>query len=83
MKRVAVLYATREGQTRRIAEHVAAALRVRVQPIAGALLYQEYGLLKRLVMRMIAKRAGGDTDTSRDHVYTDWEALERFAGQLA
>ena len=39
--------------------------------------------MKRLVMRVIAKRAGGDTDTSRDYVYTDWEALERFAGELA
>ena len=25
-----------------------------------------------------AKRAGGSTDTSRDHVYTDWAALDRF-----
>jgi menaquinone-dependent protoporphyrinogen oxidase len=55
----------------------------RVKPIAGALLYQDYGLLKRLVMRIVAKRSGGDTDTSHDYVYTDWEALEKFAGELA
>jgi menaquinone-dependent protoporphyrinogen oxidase len=29
-------------------------------------------------MRLIAKRAGGDTDTSVDYVYTDWEEVKRF-----
>jgi len=55
----------------------------RVRPIAGALLYREYGFLKRMVLRMISKRSGGDTDTSRDHEYTDWEALERFVDGIA
>jgi menaquinone-dependent protoporphyrinogen oxidase len=55
----------------------------RVRPIAGALLYRQYGFLTRLVMRGIAKRKGGDTDTSRDFEYTDWEALDRFVGELA
>lgn len=31
-----------------------------------------------LIMKVIAKRRGGETDTSRDHEYTDWEALARF-----
>jgi len=47
--------------------------------VAGALRYTEYGFLKRLVMRWIAGRAGGSTDTSRDHEYTDWAELGRFA----
>jgi menaquinone-dependent protoporphyrinogen oxidase len=34
-------------------------------------------------MRFIAKRAGATTDTSRDHEYTDWQALDRFADELA
>ena len=55
----------------------------RVQPVAGALLYTQYGRLLRLAMKFIAKRAGGSTDTSRDHVYTDWQALERFAEEFA
>ncbi len=55
----------------------------RVWPVAGALLYRKYGVLKRFVLKMIASRAGGDTDTSRDYDYTDWEALDRFAGVLA
>lgn len=50
----------------------------RVKPIAGALLYTHYNFLIRLVMKRIAKRAGGSTDTSRDHEYTDWVALDRF-----
>src|SRR5262249_20724197 len=47
----------------------------RVKPVAGALLYTHYNFLTRLVMKRIAKHAGGSTDTSRDHEYTDWVAL--------
>lgn len=47
--------------------------------IAGALLYTQYGFVKRLMMRGIARKAGGDTDTSRDYEYTDWEELRRIA----
>ena len=43
---------------------------------AGALKYRQYGFIKRLVMRWISKRAGGDTDTSRDFEYTDWSAVD-------
>lgn len=50
--------------------------------IAGALAYLEYGPLKRLAMRWISKRAGGDTDTSRDFDYTDWAALDRFVEEF-
>jgi menaquinone-dependent protoporphyrinogen oxidase len=46
---------------------------------AGALVYQQYGWLKRRIMRAIVKREGGDTDMSRDYEYTDWAAVERFA----
>lgn len=51
--------------------------------IAGALKYSEYGLLKRFVMRRIAGKAGGDTDTSRDYEYTDWNAVEAFAAEFS
>lgn len=54
-----------------------------VHPVAGALLYRQYGAIVRLVIRFIAKRAGATTDTSRDHEYTDWQALDRFADELA
>jgi menaquinone-dependent protoporphyrinogen oxidase len=46
---------------------------------AGALVYTQYGWLKRRVMRAIVKREGGDVDTSRDYDYTDWAAVDRFA----
>lgn len=54
----------------------------RIWPLAGALLYTHYGAIEKLVMRMIAKRAGGDTDTSRDHEYTDWKGLDRFVTSM-
>jgi menaquinone-dependent protoporphyrinogen oxidase len=47
----------------------------------GALLYRQYGFLKRLMMKKIVsdKPGGLSTDTSRDHVYTDWDEVKRFA----
>jgi menaquinone-dependent protoporphyrinogen oxidase len=50
-----------------------------VKKVAGALLYRQYGLLKRWMMKRIVAAAGGDTDTSRDYEYTDWEDLRAFA----
>lgn len=50
---------------------------------AGALRYRAYNPLLRLAMKLISRMAGGDTDTSRDYEYTDWEAVERFAAQFA
>jgi len=50
---------------------------------AGALPYRRYNPLLRLVMRLISAVAGGDTDTSRDYEYTDWQAVERFATRIA
>jgi len=50
-----------------------------VKEVAGALKYTRYGWLKRMAMRYIAGRAGGSTDTSRDHEYTDWMDLKEFA----
>jgi menaquinone-dependent protoporphyrinogen IX oxidase len=43
--------------------------------IAGALLYTKYDFMKRFIMRVITKRAVGDTDTSQDFVYTDWDQV--------
>ena len=49
-----------------------------ISHIAGALKYTKYDYFKRLIMRMIAKKQGGDTDTSQDHEYTDWNAVKAF-----
>ena len=68
MKPIAVLYATREGHTQQVAEHVAETLR-RLGFVAET--------------RNLRLQAGGDTDTSRDYDYTDWAALDRFVEEFA
>ena len=55
----------------------------RMWPVAGALRYSRYGALMKLVMRVIARRAGGDTDVRHDHEYTDWKSLDRFVESMA
>jgi menaquinone-dependent protoporphyrinogen oxidase len=50
-----------------------------IKRVAGAVLYTRYGWLKRMAMRQIVKKAGGSTDVSRDHEYTDWADLRAFA----
>lgn len=52
------------------------------KPVAGALLYTKYGFVTRWLMRWIVSRAGGDTDMSRDYVYTDWDDLKAFASDF-
>ncbi len=51
----------------------------RIELVAGALLYTRYNFLVRLVLRRISGKEGGDTDTSRDYEYTDWNAVDQFA----
>lgn len=51
--------------------------------IGGALCYTRYGAFNRWVLRFIAWISGADTDTSRDHEYTDWGAVDRLADELA
>lgn len=50
----------------------------RAYPVAGALAYTHYGTLVRFLMKRIAEKAHASTDTSRDHVFTDWDALDHF-----
>ena len=47
----------------------------------GALLYTHYGFIKRRLMKKIATDKPGQlgTDTSRDYVYTEWDAVRGFA----
>lgn len=51
--------------------------------VAGALAYSQYNWLKRRAMVRIVRKAGGDTDTSRDYEYTDWADVRAFAGAFA
>jgi menaquinone-dependent protoporphyrinogen oxidase len=54
-----------------------------VASMAGAVRYSLYGPIKRRVMIVFVGLGGGETDTSRDYEYTDWNAVERFAGEFA
>jgi menaquinone-dependent protoporphyrinogen oxidase len=55
----------------------------RIACIAGKLAYTQYGFFTRWMMRRIAEREGGPTDTSRDHDLTDWTAVREFAFAIA
>jgi menaquinone-dependent protoporphyrinogen oxidase len=49
----------------------------------GALLYTQYGFIKRYVMKRIARHKGSpDTDTSRDYVYTEWDGVKHFVEEF-
>jgi len=54
-----------------------------VKAVAGALKYTKYGWFKRRAMKRIVAKAGGETDTSRDYEYTDWEDLKEFSRRFA
>jgi len=54
-----------------------------IEMVAGALMYSKYPLPVKWLMKSIARKAGEDTDTSRDYEYTDWEQVRRYAQMLA
>ena len=49
-----------------------------VQPIAGALRFSRYGFFRGFVMRKIAEKEDPGVDTTKDHVYTDWNQVDSF-----
>lgn len=49
----------------------------------GALRYTQYEWFKRMMMKLIAEKVGGGSDTTRDHEFTDWDELQRFADRFA
>ena len=50
---------------------------------AGAVQYREYGVATRALMRLLMRRMHHPTDASQDYDYTDWDAVERWAHELA
>ena len=50
---------------------------------AGALPYSKYNWFVKMIMKRITKKAGGDTDTSRDYDYTDWNQVQQFTQKFA
>jgi len=55
----------------------------RLWPIAGALRYTRYPVWIKAMLVFIALLTGGDTDTSRDHEYTDWDAVAALGREFA
>jgi len=49
---------------------------------AGALLYSKYGWADKFMIRLIMKITGGETDTSKDIEYTDWDKVTAFAQEI-
>jgi menaquinone-dependent protoporphyrinogen oxidase len=50
---------------------------------AGAIQYRAYGFFTKRVVRRIAVGQGHSGDARRDHVFTDWDAVETFAARAA
>jgi menaquinone-dependent protoporphyrinogen oxidase len=50
---------------------------------AGALPYRKYNWLLRLIMQRISKASGHTTDTSKNHEFTSWAAVESFSDRVA
>ena len=51
--------------------------------MAGAMAYTKYNPLLRWLTKHAAAKGGGPTDTSRDHEFTDWAQVQRFAQAFA
>ena len=51
--------------------------------LAGGIPYTRYGFLTRLLMQVISRATGRPTDTSRDWDLTDWDEVDRLAGELS
>lgn len=54
----------------------------RVEQVAGAVRFSEYGFLLRLLMRVLARRLLPGAPRE-DTEYTDWEQVEDFAAEVA
>ena len=73
------------AESRRIAERFPAKLGWKpdvVEIVAGALMFSGYGFFRRVAMKVIAKKEMGSVDASRDTIFTDWVAVDRFAREF-
>ncbi|OOF13605.1 protoporphyrinogen oxidase [Salinivibrio sp. MA427] len=50
---------------------------------AGALYYPRYKWFDRMMIRLIMHITGGETDTSKEVEYTDWQKVKAFTDQFA
>jgi menaquinone-dependent protoporphyrinogen oxidase len=50
---------------------------------AGALRYPRYRWFDKVMIRFIMRMTGGETDTSKEVEYTDWNEVGQFAQEIA
>lgn len=50
---------------------------------AGALRYPRYGFFDKFMIKLIMRMTKGETDTSKEVEYTDWQQVTRFAHEFA
>lgn len=50
---------------------------------AGALRYPRYRWFDRLMIQFIMRMTGGETNTSKEVEYTDWQQVERFTQKFS
>ena len=55
----------------------------RTVDLAGAIQYRAYGRATRIMIKLMMRRGGHPTDTSRNYDYTDWQAVDDFATDCA
>ncbi|MEA9389823.1 menaquinone-dependent protoporphyrinogen IX dehydrogenase [Acerihabitans sp. TG2] len=55
----------------------------RCEVFAGALRYPHYGWLDRVMIQLIMRMTGGETDATKDVEYTDWQQVNNFAKDFA
>ena len=48
----------------------------------GALVYTKYNFILRYIMKRINQKYGGDIDTSKDFIYTNWDEVKSFADEF-
>ncbi|MDP8163444.1 menaquinone-dependent protoporphyrinogen IX dehydrogenase [Pasteurella skyensis] len=53
-----------------------------VEIFAGRLLYSKYHWFERIIIQFIMRITGGETDTSKDIEYTDWQQVKVFSDKL-
>ena len=50
---------------------------------AGALRYPRYRWFDKVMIQLIMRMTGGETDTRKEVVYTDWQQVSEFARKIA
>ncbi|CNF04794.1 menaquinone-dependent protoporphyrinogen IX dehydrogenase [Yersinia nurmii] len=50
---------------------------------AGALRYPRYRWFDRIMIQLIMRMTGGETDTSKEVEYTDWQQVSSFAREFS